>query len=625
MNNTQTKSKSKPRSRSRSRSRSRTKSPSSLKTMSVPLSKSKEESLALGLERLNIKDTKSLHNTIRNTQPKKTLKRKRSERSVSLSLSKSPPKRMKIENDFEEQPELDELLNPNAVKQKTKSPSPSPSPIKNITRKRKRNTYTKSLSTPSDYSPEMKRVKSQKEYEQFYGVDISELKEILQPKIGEKKVLIEYLKKVCPDTSVCIGFGEETKRIHSVFDNFVHYDSVDPSKTKILKKGANGVVFLLEFEKDGYNVQATLKLTLKHSEHISDNIYQDIANGYYLNKMNMYYPCFMETYGAYSFETNEDYNRFISGFSTSDTKLPSVKDLNQMKHIKNPFKQIDRACKFPHLNTVLVQFINERISLADFLQANISNSYVFTVVLVQILYQIYSVLAYCAYDFTHYDLHAENILLYKVPNDKYITMNYVDVNGKIIQFKTKYIAKIIDYGRCFTPNTKKIKDIICSSAECSKPSRPDNGNCGFKNGFNFFAFTKTPNKYYINSTEKNVSHDLRLLRYINSRFSSLFYEYRGPSTVVKSIVKDINRLFDDVVFKDLYGTPEIVPGKFSKKMNTAIYNVLDAHLRLLQLMMIQQTHEYFRRLEKEHYSGIASAGQMTIHLDRTKDILFVRE
>ena len=332
---------SKTRTRSRSMSKTKTKSPSSLKTMSVPLSKSKEESLALGLEKIKLNETKSIHNTIRNTQPKQTLKRKRSKRSISLSLSKSP-KRIKV-GDIVEEPTTDILnaksdtasttftLSTTPSTSPSTSTSPSPSPIKNITRKRKRSPYINSLASISSTSPELKRIKSQKEYEQFYGVDISKMKDILQPKIGKKEVLIEYLKKVCPDTNVCIGFGEETKRIHSVFDNFEHFDNVQPNKTTILKKGANGVVFLLDFEKNGYSVYATLKLTLKHSGHISDNIYQDIANGYYVNKLNMYYPCFMETYGAYSFQGNEDYNRFISGFSTSDTKLPTIKELNKKR------------------------------------------------------------------------------------------------------------------------------------------------------------------------------------------------------------------------------------------------------------------------------------------------------
>ena len=64
----------------------------------------------------------------------------------------------------------------------------------------------------------------------------------------------------------------------------------------------------------------------------------------------------------------------------------------------------------------------------DFLEnKNQDPDFLYTVI--NILFQIYSVLSVLQYEFTHYDLHPKNVLLYKVSNDGYITMNYTNFNN----------------------------------------------------------------------------------------------------------------------------------------------------------------------------------------------------
>jgi hypothetical protein len=49
--------------------------------------------------------------------------------------------------------------------------------------------------------------------------------------------------------------------------------------------------------------------------------------------------------------------------------------------------------------------------------------------------------------YTHYDLHEENVLVYKpFKGEKYIDMIYHTKDG-IFSYSTEYVAKLIDYGR----------------------------------------------------------------------------------------------------------------------------------------------------------------------------------
>ena len=87
-------------------------------------------------------------------------------------------------------------------------------------------------------------------------------------------------------------------------------------------------------------------------------------------------------------------------------------------------------------------------------------------------------------DFTHYDLHLDNILVFEPYLEKYIEFKYTLPSGKIITFKSKYVCKIIDYGRCyfndkdsneFLQNTQE----VCATKECDP-------ECGMDADFQLF-------------------------------------------------------------------------------------------------------------------------------------------
>jgi hypothetical protein len=103
----------------------------------------------------------------------------------------------------------------------------------------------------------------------------------------------------------------------------------------------------------------------------------------------------------------------------------------------------------------------------------------FTVELPHILFQVYAVLTALASDrtFSHNDLHESNILIYTIPNGDRVTMTYKNaVGGETVSFQTRYIAKIIDYGRVYCPESPGIHKALCAAKACAP-------NCGIKAGF----------------------------------------------------------------------------------------------------------------------------------------------
>ena len=206
--------------------------------------------------------------------------------------------------------------------------------------------------------------------------------------------------------------------------------------------------------------------------------------------------------------------------------------------------------------------------------------------LIYVLFQIYYSLYHLKDDFTHYDLHASNVLIYEPIPGSYIQYNYHH-HGEIISFNSRYIVKIIDYGRCYFNNgiidSNDIYELVCSIT-------PECDNCGHDVGFKYLQHPSKVNSSFINSSISNQSHDLRLLynigsilhcetRTFRSNIASLFYEQK----------KQFMFLLNNIVYENKYGTRNIpdtgLPHSIQNisdvliylttMMNEAIYNNYD--------------------------------------------------
>ena len=190
-------------------------------------------------------------------------------------------------------------------------------------------------------------------------------------------------------------------------------------------------------------------------------------------------------------------------------------------------------------------------------------------------------LATLANTFTHYDLHRDNVLIYEPIKGKYIQYRYLLTDGTLVEFKSSYIAKIIDYGRCFFVDTdeslfsgssKSIYDTICKLEKC----RP---NCGVNAGFSNLAPETYPGSfYYISSSKRNMSHDLRLLNELKKQ----------------SLIKTLNVPLYNELKKVSYGIGLKINKHYGTKENNAsgmpskIVNVIDAHNSLKNMVILNR-------------------------------------
>ena len=306
----------------------------------------------------------------------------------------------------------------------------------------------------------------------------------------------EFLKAVCSDAGVCIAFGtfnEEIKKFFGGFTNFVYAEG--PIK-RIGTPSSNGFINEINYTHRGYKAQAILKSTNSVRK---DNLMYEYMVGMYINKLNKCFPCFLETYGYYIYNDNASWD-----------KMKKTKNITSTDILKNGLtlqKSYDyvKACSRTKYLSVLIQHLKGIISMRDMIRnaSFVQNDLVYA------LFQLYMPLSIMKNNFTHYDLHHENVFLYEPVKNKYIEYHYYKGSTRIVSFKSSYIVKIIDYGRSYFNDTNgnidslQIYDNLCATPVCNKGAE----KCGYSQGFNFDGLKE----YFISSLKKNVSHDLRLM------------------------------------------------------------------------------------------------------------------
>jgi hypothetical protein len=343
--------------------------------------------------------------------------------------------------------------------------------------------------------------------------------------------IAHFLNATCKDSGQCIEFGKEIKKIKEFFGNF----DLSYVKDDIRRIGSaqNGFVNELKFTHKGYSSYAVLKSS---STNNSDNLMYEYKVGQFLNKMSLLYPCFVETYKLFKYNNLDSFNYFKSHNVIPASVLKT--------HITPQTYDLVSACKTPTFNSVLIQHLKGARTMYDLVnRQDTALSYD----LLTILYQIYFVLDQMKDIFTHYDLHSKNVMLYETPG-KYIQYHYH--SDKIISFRSTYVAKIIDYGRCYFKDgaysSTDFRDEICAKKACNTRS---SGKCGDNVGFSWLL---PPVAYHVDSSSLNKSHDLKLVETVVNQFL-----YLDPNLVwwIKDIVKEIHA---DLIYVggDQYGTPE---------------------------------------------------------------------
>jgi hypothetical protein len=217
----------------------------------------------------------------------------------------------------------------------------------------------------------------------------------------------------------------------------------------------NGIVHEVKFKHRNYISYAILKTSKTLS---SDNLIYEYLMGIYVNKINRFLPTFLETYSI--FHCTPEFHKKIN-----DTVKIEPADIIPLHKTNGELLKI--GCLKPQYNQILIQHVKNAESLLsklediDFLKHDLMN----------VLFQVYAALYYLRGEFTHFDLHANNILLHKPFPEGVMEFHYGDTI-----FHSPYVVKIIDYGRSECKYTPIILNELCKIPACSP-------GCGKTKGF----------------------------------------------------------------------------------------------------------------------------------------------
>ena len=379
-----------------------------------------------------------------------------------------------------------------------------------------------------------------------------------------------FLKSICSDSGVCMAFGRQTKRIKKHFKGFVDFEyAISPVNT--IGSGGNGFIKSITYERDGYTSNAILKSSTKID---SDNLLFEYIAGQYINKQCLVFPCFIETYGWYQYITDKNWlymkkNRqvtveklkdsleigevalqnYIDSAEASGRNLCYEDKTKRFSLIRKDCTELDYllkvACEKSQYISILIESIKNTKDIQHMITRPSSDvNFNFpSKDLLNVFYQIYMPLATLSEKFTHYDLHPGNVLIYEPVPGKYIDYRYMLDDGSIVEFKSRYIAKIIDYGRAFfkddsneeiSGSSKSIYDTISKNIpECDdgpgKYGGHDKGFSSFDNGIG----------YSIDSCVRNRTHDLLLLYRIKKILKHPYWSDKDSNPFLQNIFDNL--------------------------------------------------------------------------------------
>ena len=359
----------------------------------------------------------------------------------------------------------------------------------------------------------------------------------------------KVLQVVCKDPDNCLAIGHYGVMIKSLFEDFRNLSLIKVDNIRSLgKPSTNGFVLECPFYKNNYTAYTVLKSSASPT---ADNLFYEYYVGTtFINKLLAKFPVFVETYDCYKYKSQLllQITKHIAEKRTT-FKASSVADLSMMiarvthgdlldvAEIKKVFED---SCVDSETFGVLIQHFNNLTAIKELFNTKyVENEYDFP----YLFYQAYFALSVLGDKYTHYDLHGENVCVYKpYAGNNYILMRYHS-KGKVYEFPSEYIVKIIDYGRNYINNGATdthsiVHDIICKTNEC----QPE---CGFQQGYATIS-TSDSSFYNIMPVAPNQSHDLRIFNDLNNLSTPNLWKdkiYTG-----------------DVYYEEFYGTPEDLTG-----------------------------------------------------------------
>ena len=357
---------------------------------------------------------------------------------------------------------------------------------------------------------------------------------------GKRKAL--FYGTLCSDSGVCIALGKEKQKLLEFF-NFTSFDYAKSFKT-IGTASVNGFVKEVKYEREGYSAYAILKSSARPR---SDSLSYEYLVGKYLNEVSKRFPAFVETYGLYHYPTVKERDEM------------KAKDILIRKLIPFDPNNIRDTCRKAKNICTLIQHIKNARTFADYYE----DSYFREHVSAYVLYQVFFTLHQIRTEFTHYDLHQNNVLLYEPVPGKYIHYHY-HYPDRVVQYKSKYLVKIIDYGRSFYKDGPDYYKKICAESACEP-------RCGSDKGFGTFFLDLSLGRFFggVNSYIKNESHDLLFL-YNCQRYLTYYNVIMDP---------DYTHILEDTIYNEGISTIRGQIGTAENLLPDKIRNVSSAYRR----------------------------------------------
>lgn len=361
----------------------------------------------------------------------------------------------------------------------------------------------------------------------------------------------------------------------TMFNQFDDFSMAVGDTLNIIK---NGFVSKIDYR----NGRTTFSAALK-SMPAKDNMTIEYLVGHFgINKFIDKFPCFTYTCNLYYFLDDNTY-----------TSLSAPMDSTNISTLVRKYRnRLQESCsQFGH-ECLLTQFI-PGTALRKFYRDDqfVKNE------LLKVLFIIYQALNELNDTFTHYDLHPDNVILYKLPNNEVFEYDYGDCT-----FKSPYLPKIIDYGRSYTPKLKLVRPILCGIEECRRTGKPAEirnhlreTTCELSKGLSWLAGpVNEPDeerKFHINSTKPNRSHDLRLLKSLqicNHGNNSIMRD-RGP---INAFFAKVNFPLTRVRMPDGSSEDMAYAVKENLTQGDRIVNVMDAYRDLLRHVRHYSSQQY---------------------------------
>ena len=383
----------------------------------------------------------------------------------------------------------------------------------------------------------------------------------------QRRKAVHFLQMVCRDSGECLSFGLYLKKIQSFF-KFTTFQHVVGKIESIGIPSANGFIRKIKYERNQYTAHAILKSTV--SPDADSLVYEYIVGTRFINQVSLRFPCFIHTYGLYFYNSYDQY--LDVQYKNLDGKQFLKKALTLQ-----PAIDFKKACVYSQMACILIQNLNNADSVFDVSEDPAFAKYH----MVHMLFIVYQALTSLSKVYTHYDLHRQNVLLFRPDAKKTVRYVYHRPGGDI-SFTCPYVPKLIDYGRSHfnngKENSKQVYDTICSTQEC--------GRCGEDHGF---SMHKTNEFLGISTQRKNESHDLMLIYNLYNHA-----QYRSDADIMKEFRTSVAyAMFEKMASKLKYNVniPSSKLGGGTKEDTTLhpkgdiVANVTDAYHELEKIIL----------------------------------------